>query len=172
MLLDENDQPKIYYHGTRRIFDRFAPNEIGLIHFSELQHQAQEFSQYARGDRSLPQGPARIISAYLKADNLFDTTSKEDLQKLSDNLDWELVIQEAEELSQSPWTIQLAQRWLAEGQWQILELPCVLSAIRQRYDGIVMYELGVRNIAVFSADQINVIDSQLLPEPRRPPLKF
>lgn len=171
MLLDEKDQPKIYYHGTRRIFDRFGPNEIGLIHFSELQHQAQEFSQYARGDRSLPVGPPRIISAHLQVESLLDTNDAKALAALSDSLDWQVVIQEAEELSQAPWTIELAQEWLAQGQWQMLELPSVLSAIREQYDGMLMRELGAKNIAVFCADQITVVDIQTLPEPKRPSLR-
>ena len=77
----------------------------------------------------------------------------------------------AEELSQSPWTIELAQEWLAQGQWQMLELPSVLSAIREQYDGMLMRELGAKNIAVFCADQITVVDIQTLPEPKRPSMR-
>lgn len=166
-LTDQNGNPKLYYHGTRREFEVFLPNQIGLIHFSELRSQAQEFSCHPRGDHRLPVGEPRIICAHLFADKLFDTENREALEELADSLDWNVVVREAEELSQSPWTVEEAQRWLAQGEWQILELPAVLGEIRRNYDGMVMHELGARNVAVFSPVQVKVVGVEVLPEPGR-----
>lgn len=157
LLCDDQQAPCVFYHGTRRPFDHFKPNAIGLIHFSSSRRQAEEFAQEARGDRRLPVGEARVISVHLKAGRVFDCADTQALAALADTLDWDLVIEQAEELSQLPWTREEARAWLNRGEWQILELPCVLEQLRQRADAVVMQELGVRNIAVLSPDQVHIL---------------
>lgn len=166
---DTGDQQQVYYHGTQRVFDTFQPNTLGLIHFSACKYQAREFAEYARGPSSLAQGPKRVIGALLNVGTLLDTQDKDMLTTLSDHLDWRQAMLELEEFSQSPWDIDMAQKWLKEGQWQLMELPCVLEYIKQHFDGIVMFEMGVRNIAVFSPNQIQVISDEIVGEPKASP---
>lgn len=149
-------QPLVVYHGTRSVFDQILPNEIGLIHFSEARSQAEDFAQHVRGAPSETRliGPPRVITAHLRADRVFDSTDRVALQALRADLNMDQVALEAEELSQSPWTLAGVEKWLSEGQWQILELPSVLAQLRKRADALAMWELGVRNWAVFNPDQV------------------
>lgn len=169
IVTDTDGQEKVYYHGTQRVFDQFQPNELGLIHFSESKEQAKEFAEYARGSSHLVLGPKRVMGALLSVDNLFNTQDETVLTQLSEHLDWGKVVLELEEFSQSSWEVGMARKWLKEGQWQLLELPCVLDYIKQHFDGIVMLEMGVKNIAVFSPDHIQVVSSEILDEPKTAP---
>lgn len=164
-VLSDNHQPIVFYHGTQRVFGRFTPNAMGLIHFSPSRQQAEEFAQHARGDLALPVGLPRVIRAHLLADRVFDCSREADLSNLAAALDWEQVVGQIEESSQSNWSQEEARRWLAMGAWQILELPCVLEQVRRRADAMVVQELGVRNVAVFSADQVQIIDWDWVSEP-------
>ena len=166
VLRNRFGDPVVFYHGTRRVFERLQSNALGLIHFSEDRRQAEEFAQDVRGQGSSPIGDGRIIAAHLKVSRLFDCADPVKLNALADRLDWACVLRELEDLSQSPWDEGMARRWLAQGQWQLLELPSVLAEIRSCSDGLVMHELGARNIAVFDPDQVVVIDILPLAAPR------
>jgi hypothetical protein len=145
LLLDQNNLPQLFYHGTRKAFDQIAPNAVGLIHFSSSKKQAEEFAEHIRGEAATDNiGPSRIIEAHLQAENPFDPHEQKIMQALLEILDMNQVLSEAEDLSQSPWTSAEIEKWFAEGQWQMLELPCVLAEIKQSFDGIVMYEMGCR----------------------------
>lgn len=158
---------RFFYHGTRRTFDHIRPNEIGLIHFSTNRLQAAEFAEYPRGfGWKADNGVGRIIEAHLLVERLFDPLDRATMISLMGQLD--VVVAEAEEMSQSPWTRREASKWLEEGQWQMLELPSVLKAIRSVADGLVMFELGCRNVAVFDPAQVRILNPETAAVRARP----
>lgn len=169
MLTNPAGQAQLFYHGTRRQFDVFRVNALGMIHFSSARGQAEEFASMVRGEPGnvAPIGPPRIVAAHLHSECPFDPRLIRDVEALMDRLDWNQVVQEAEDFSQSSWTLAQAQRWLREGQWQILELPSVLAHLQTHHDALVMEEMGVRNVAVFQASQVHVVRDPFVPRPSR-----
>ena len=63
MLLDENKQPRVFYHGTDAKFDEFSPDEIaareGSFFFAENKEDAKAYGN-------------NVYEVYLKAENLAD----------------------------------------------------------------------------------------------------
>lgn len=158
LLLDDQGRPQVFYHGTQRVFEQIRPNALGLIHFSSSRVQAGEFSEHPRGGCTADGlGAPTVWEAYLRVRRLFDPKNRMDTKTLIDRLDLNQVAIEAEEAYESPWPESEMIEWLASGQWQMLELPSILPKIQEMADGLVMYELGCRNIAVFRSDQVEMI---------------
>ncbi|WP_454727728.1 MULTISPECIES: ADP-ribosyltransferase-containing protein [Cupriavidus] len=165
-VLDATGQPAIYYHGTRSDFSIFRGNDKGLIFVSSSAAQAGEFARAREGSALMP--------LYVSVQRPFDPEKSDQIDSVVANLDFDIAVQEATELSQSPWTADEVERWLREGQWQILELPCVLQILREQgFDGIYLNEMGVRNLAVFSPNQLKSATGNLgTYEAENPDIRF
>jgi 8-oxo-dGTP pyrophosphatase MutT (NUDIX family) len=155
-IVDKSGTPLKVYHGTTREFAALQSNEKGLIFVTPNIGTANEFagSEIINPAGITPQQPGgRIMPLYAKAEKLFRVS--EDIEALLDAVDIGKVAQQLEELSQSDWTDDKAEKWLRRGDWQALETPEALAAIRRLgYDGIELHEFGAPNYALFSPNQL------------------
>jgi soluble lytic murein transglycosylase-like protein len=150
---EETGEPKIYYHGTSFDFDTFRD---GKPIFLAPKATVAEF--FIRHKDSTD---GNIISAFVRAANPFSIYNREHAQRMADYLnDARSKLKpdsiRAGVLKRIEGTFEL----VAEGdpkavRWSTIEHEEVQKAIRDMgFDGFYTNELGNKNIAVYSANQV------------------
>lgn len=150
-VLDENGNPKVFYHGTnKKDFSEFKlPGHKGTggnaIFVSEDPKTAAYFTHSAPG--------SRIYPVYVSADNLFDHTNPEHASKLS-----QFVSKNHNKLFPGAlYGPEVSAKWAEQGDYGVLEHPEVTKWMKkQGHDGFYVRE-GVgrpQNIALFNPSNI------------------
>lgn len=135
------------YHGTKRKFWVFnaAKGRVNAVRdavrtpafFSFNKEFAEDYANYGRpeGDRK----PTRLITAFIKAESLWDYRKKADAQKAAQ--------------------AGFAAEQLKTGDWRAIESPKFQKWLRDNgYNGFVNRERFADNIAVFDSSQVKSAD--------------
>lgn len=78
-LLDKNGNLKVLYHGTP--FGKFTTFKGKIFFFSEDYGFAEDYANSKSFEQALD-GDINVVEAYIKAENVFDVTDPNDIQKL------------------------------------------------------------------------------------------
>lgn len=147
-IVDANGQPLVMYHGTHQGgFDVFKPGSNGnAIFVAPTPDEAETFG--ARHIDNGDAGAVTVMPVYVKAENPFDYENSEHVDAVVDELN------------------KTTNRWgqpngrgmrgdLAKGDWETIESNRVHKAIKDAgFDGFYVKENDVKNLAVFSANQV------------------
>lgn len=145
-IVNQDGTARRLYHGTNAVFAAFRPNAKGLIFVSPEPHCA---SSYALGDG------ANVIPVYVRATDPFNGENAAHVRRVLAHLDREQVLSEYEEHVGTEFDDSMIESGLAGNDWFLLELPCVLQAIRLAgFDGFWTWELGETGLAVFDPSQL------------------
>lgn len=169
-LSTSEQQPQVFYHGTRRRFDSFRPDSNGLIHFAQSRERASEFATHVRGGPGDPTvlDTPRVIEVHLRCERPFDVRQPGQAQWLMSQLDLDVVAEQAYELTSATWGWSELTTWIERGAWQMMELPAVLEVLKSTHDAIFMEELSQYHVAVLNPDQVHVLNPCPIVEPDRP----
>ena len=155
--VEKSGQPKRYYHGTNKNFDTFGGARSGALEGKEgpfyfspeptVSNAYTEIDPTGLTDERQRDG-GRVIPVFLSAKNVFDAENMS-----SRELD--AVLERADEIK--PLTRQQAIG-VEKGDFAATELPQVQQAIREAgYDGFHVYEMGVKNLAVYTPEQVKSV---------------
>jgi hypothetical protein len=135
-VVDSHGNPSVMYHGTTEGFEDFQENSRGLHFFSP---SPEWVSQYLKGESGvIPEG-ASIKPVYISAKKPFDFENKKHVNLVASHA--------------SLGSLAISQ--IKKGEWQRLEDRTLISNIKKLgFDGLYVKENGVKNLAVFSVDQI------------------
>ena len=165
--VDENGQPKVYYHGTARDITEFKPKQAGAIFLSPDPMTGDDFAQRSeswKAKHQVADGVGQnVMPVYVKVENPFDPDSAKNMRELRAALGetWE-----GPDFGNSVGDV-------AAGRWTALENPVVQKYIKAHHDGFYVYEGGVKNLAVFSPAQIkSAIGNRGTFDPNNPDVRF
>lgn len=131
-------KPLVMYHGTTANIDDFAENSRGLYFVSPAPKWVSAFVQ-KYGE--IPEG-TNILPVYVKSENPFDFENKDHIKRV------------AVKASLG----DLAIKQIRKGDWTRLEDRTLIMAIKALgFDGMYVSEDGVKNLAVFSPNQIRSV---------------
>ena len=167
-LVDKDGNPRILYHGSSKVFDKFVPSgSWGGGVFSTK--NAKFAIKYANGSGSLPDitpgpsgkayikaGLAKIYPIYVKAEKPWDYENPKDVEAALDK------IGEFKKANGKDWTEfdrKVVEDQLKGGHWTDVEMGAyVQDAIKALgYDACFMNELGSKNIQVYDPKQIKSV---------------
>lgn len=130
--------PLIMYHGTTAEFDTFSENSRGLYFVSPAPAWV---SNFVNQNGEMPEG-VNIRPVYVRAVNPFDYENPAHVKKLA--------------VKASLGNLAISQ--IRKGSWARLEDRTLISAIKALgFDGLFVFEDGVKNLAVFSPGQIRSV---------------
>jgi hypothetical protein len=151
-MVDENQQPLVFYHGTSASFESFEPGENGLVFVSPHSDCAEEFGGMFASAKGHGEG-LRVMPLYVNAKRVFDASVH--TSEIEPNIDVDQLVRELCEFSKSDWTPQGALSWVRRGEWQALEQPETLKTIRAAgFDAMWVHEMGMKSLAVFDPKQL------------------
>lgn len=136
-FLEQSVEKQLMYHGTGKVFDAFQENKRG-IHF--LSPSPQFANKYAGEEYSVAVGDSpNVIPAYVRALNPFDFENKKHVNAV------------AVKAGLTPNAIKEVK----QGLWSRIEDRTIIDAIKKLgFDGLYVKENGVKNLGVFSPEQI------------------
>lgn len=141
-VVDDNGNPLVVYHGTRKDFDKFKRTPAGIF-FSPNPLVANKFAANNMldiGTSTVPTEGANVMPVYIRMEKPFDASSKSDIAK---------VISQLEDRRD----IARFKEGAAKLDWQALE--AFADFIEQAgFDGYFVEEFGEKNIVVFDPKQI------------------
>lgn len=173
------DTKTVYYHGTSYgNFNKFEKTNFPGIagFFTKNKQLAADFSR-ARDFKGQKVKP-KVYSVFLKTKSTFNYQNDEHLNRVLGQLSkdelkeigrlmGEISHSDPSSLSglfasPAPWSERRIIHEIREGDFQVLELPLVIEAIKKAgFDSMHLYEPGYgATVAVFSPDQIKSIDAQ------------
>ena len=142
--LDENGEPKVFYHGSDASWTVFDPEiakakspfKLGALFVSPEIEFAEGYVKTKEGD---------ITEFFVKANNPFDYENKEHLKILQDaGLD----------------TASLEAN-LSSENWTLLEKPNYQKAITDAgFDSFYVKEMDIKNLAIYNPNQAKVSDGR------------
>lgn len=160
-VVDENGNPQAMYHGTSfRIvpgdeegtfssledFTTFKPNEKGLIFVSPNPQFASSYATNYPGVGYKYQEGSRVYKTYVRAENPFDYENPEHIRKIFGD---ERLVMPRDNYSGQP----ISRENVVNGDWSSIEQ--LSDKIRKAgFDGLYVFEDNIKNLAVFSPDQI------------------
>lgn len=163
-IVNQDGTARRLYHGTNAVFGAFRPNAKGLIFISPEPHCA---SSYALGDG------ANVIPVYVRAIDPFNGENAAHVRRVLAHLDREQVLSEYDEHVGTDFDDSMIESGLAGNDWFLLELPCVLQAIRKAgFDGFWTWELGESGLAVFEPAQLKSALGNSTFEPGNADIRF
>ena len=141
-IVDANGKPKVMYHGTKGDFSAFRMTTSGMLFVTEDPGFAEIFA--TPEDKTLEENEGgNILPVYVRAVKPFDYENPSHVAELH------------KELQKNPNTKGITQDGIALGRWEILEDRDVVNTIKRLgFDGMYVYELELKNLAVFSPNQI------------------
>jgi hypothetical protein len=141
--VDEDGEPLVMYHGTRRDIEAFR---AGLIFASPNPMVANKFAandMLASPDKPGLEPGANVMPVYVKASNPFDYENPKHINQL-----FELIKTNFASSSRPA-----AKRLLSEGQFKIIEEN--VDVIKDMgFDSLYVEEFGEKNLAVFEPTQV------------------
>lgn len=152
---------KTYYHGSTKNIEEFDPNKAnagakGKIagFFTEDPKFANDyaFTPKTKGDHN-----PSVYPVHLKADNTFDYSNSEHLDQVFDKIPAGKMkdILKDNTINGRPMTVRELEQQLEMGNWNYLEHPDVIKAIKSAgFDSMHVKENGTKNIAVFEPSQV------------------
>lgn len=133
-------EPLVVYHGTLNSFNVFS-NDRGIHFVSDDPKFVDKFVTQNGGDFA---DGANVMPLFISSKNPFDYTNKKQVGKLSVMAG----------LSSS------AVSEIKKGKWQRIEDRTIIESIKDLgFDGFYVNEDGVKNLAVFSSNQIKSASS-------------
>jgi hypothetical protein len=160
-IVDADGNPQVMYHGTAfrpdprkpefpkvtftRDFTEFRPNERGLIFTSLDPKFSDKFAmEYAGYGGSYKEG-ARVYPVFVKTENPFDYENPLHIKKL---------FGDKNELNTLDLTVGIVSRGeVMDGSYAAIE--ALSRKIKEAgFDGLYVFERGIKNLAVFSSDQL------------------
>lgn len=150
-IVDAMGQPKIMYHGTRADFTEFKPSECGMVFVTE---HPEVTDLYVQGYRPGTEG-CMVLPLFVSCRRVFDAKNPNHASNLADLVNPSQLKKELEELSQSEWRESGAMLWLQRGEWQALERPESIKAMKTLgFDGSFVVEMGCTNLGVFDVKNL------------------
>jgi hypothetical protein len=142
-VVDDDGNPLVMYHGTRKDFSEFKP---GLIFSSPNSMVANKFAAndmlYSPDKPGIEPG-ANVMPVYVKSVNPFDYENPDHVNELFEKIKGNF----------ASVSRPAAKRLLSEGQFKIIEEN--VDAIKDMgFDGLYVEEFGEKNLAVFEPTQI------------------
>ena len=153
-IKDKQGEPQVMYHGTPHTFDTFQPNYQGLIFVSPDKMFGEAFAGIdpITGEHRQP------LPLFVRAENPWDYTNPEHVKSIfapgTEAHDW--LLKNYRRLYSNPdGTISDALDEIANGDWELLEQPSVIRALKDNgYDSMYVREMGNKNLAVFDPNQL------------------
>ena len=148
-IVNPDGSPRVMYHATRNDFKVFNPanpeRRLQAIFVTGKPEFANEFSDFGTTAAGAAEG-SNIMPVYVRAERVFDYENPADIERFREYLLHRGFKGAAEELPAD----------VATGNWQVIEddRRVVDYLERNGFDGVYVNELGVKNLAVFSPDQI------------------
>ena len=157
-VVDANGKPLIMYRGDKdssTYGKSSAPKNLGDGIFVTPSPEAA--TEFAIGNKSGNRSGGFVVPVYVKAENPFDYENPRHIAMLSDHLD--LLDEDSLEELLGETNNDTKEDLLAEisggdENWSAMELPEVWGWIKKNFDGAYVGEAGVKNLAVFKAEQI------------------
>lgn len=148
-IINDDGSAMLVYHGTLAEFERFdaLKSQNGLIFFALEKGFATDYvSDGAKGK------PVRLISAHLCAENPWDYMNEDHVASLLEAMS-EKGIKPSDQI--------MFDEGIDDGDWMTIEAEGILGIIKALgHDGLFVTEGSDmdRNIAVFNAEQIMIVD--------------
>lgn len=143
--INENGEPKIFYHGAKSIWDTYD-NEKAKKLSDSFRGQIYVSPEYEFAEDYLPtgkkKGNGQILSLFAKADNIFDYDNSKHLDDLKYNgpLGVHSELEESKDNSQN---------------YSVMELPFMQEWLNKSgYDGFYVREHGIKNLGLYEPNQI------------------
>lgn len=173
-VVEDDGSPRVMYHGTaRNDIKSFKPKQANAIYFTPDPATADEFTERSEhwmkemgeGAKTAPV----VYPAFVRAENPFDPDRVEHAEglrewlrtKFSNDKQFREAQRAMGKTDSDPEFSPSVDRLLTRvkmGAWGAVENPVVQRYIRMHeYDGFYVYESGVKNLAVFSPEQVKSI---------------
>jgi len=153
-IVNQDGTPKVMYHGTAQDIVEFRPKQGNAIFLTSSIKFAEDYAnlraQWGIESSKEVEKYANIMPVFVRAENPFDYSKEKHIALIKQNL----FQREKEELDKefSGWNWEDK---LQQGEWSVIESPQVQAAIkRSEFDAFYVSEKGVRNLAVYSSNQI------------------
>jgi|GEM_PF-3055011 len=142
-VLDVNGEPMVMFHGTPEnwsIFDKTQGRGMGLFLSPEYDF-SEDYAMVTRGNN--------VLSLFVKANKPFDYENKQDLAFLKEHN--KTIYSRLTGGEDENGNFYLSE----EHNWQVLEDKAFQKLIKDNgYDGYYVKEQGIKNLAVYEADQV------------------
>lgn len=145
--VDENGEPKIFYHGSMAKFDTFDPNitgkNVGIFLTPEIDFALDYTTKNEGSDFH------NVIELFAKADKIFDYDNPEHL-KLAKNAGDSVLL-----------SMDRIKSKYSDNNWAAMESDTIQKFLKDNgFDSYYVKEQGIKNLAVYDPTQVKVSDGR------------
>jgi hypothetical protein len=183
-IVDKEGKPRVLYHGTARVLEKFQPKQAESIFLTADPKFADGFAGASENwmRKNGEVGTPTVMPLYVKAERIFNFRKDEDRVKLIDAAFRQietfeqgdgqraLVLDEKRTL----YTRDVLNGALKTGDWLLLETPEIQKVIKDLgHDSYLVHEGGRDNLAVYKSEQVkHAVNNRGTWDPEDPRINF